>query len=113
MARLGFESYELYLASAQWEEIRARVFKFKGKSCIRCGEFATQVHHGTYDYKTMSGASITRLWPVCGDCHVWAEFTLGGLKKWLSRPEKKSVKKYLNSEKTQFMRLDCMEFILN
>lgn len=69
---LGFESYKMYLASALWKGIRARVLE-QHPNCLRCGKKATQVHHRAYDPATLRGELLAAMNPACAKCHRRAE----------------------------------------
>jgi hypothetical protein len=86
---LEFASYDAYLASPLWAEIRERKLASEGRRCFACGKLATQVHHGGYDKLTLSGPGeqssydgaitwekwleLAELYAVCSTCHEWAE----------------------------------------
>ena len=71
---LGFQTYEDYLASELWKQIRKRVFETHGTTCCCCERKATQVHHHEYSRKNVSGETIDGLYPVCPDCHTSVHF---------------------------------------
>jgi hypothetical protein len=73
---MGFSSYRDYLASALWKRIRARVLRLH-PFCYMCGKAAQQVHHKSYDEKTMRGRSLRQLLSVCRSCHVAIELEDG------------------------------------
>ena len=78
---LGFGSYEAYLLSDLWQEIREKVFMAKGRKCFCCGRNANSVHHTSYSFKTLSGndkAVIDNAWPICGKCHKSVHFRKSG-----------------------------------
>lgn len=80
LARLGFGSYQQYLASPLWQSIRQRVFEKKGRTCLSCGtNRATEVHHRQYDVATLRGETLKHLDPICGHCHEISH----GDKLWL------------------------------
>lgn len=74
LKQLGFASYQDYLASPLWQEIRQRVFAQKGRDCYLCGRPACQVHHERYTAKALRGKRTRHLWPICPDCHRGIEF---------------------------------------
>ncbi len=74
---IGFSTYTIYLDSALWISIRLRVFRDKGRLCIKCREPATQIHHSRYDIETMRGTTLEHLHPVCQKCHGAAEIENG------------------------------------
>lgn len=79
--RLGFSTYKAYLQSDLWKTIRRRVLQRNG-DCRRCGVVATQVHHASYDRKTMTGETINSLIPCCSRCHRTAERHARGLQQY-------------------------------
>ena len=74
LRKLGFASYQEYLASDLWKGIRERVLADANHTCRLCGRRATQVHHTRYNPATMRGMRLNELVPVCGRCHKDAEF---------------------------------------
>jgi hypothetical protein len=72
--QMGFYSYAEYLSSQTWRDIRLAVLSRGGWKCKSCGDRATQVHHSSYDYQTLQGASLKHLTPLCKICHKAAEF---------------------------------------
>lgn len=77
LRRLGFDSYRAYLRSPLWQSIKKRVFRNKpGNRCVRCGKTGArrlQIHHRSYDLRTLSGADLRSLSIVCRKCHCAAE----------------------------------------
>lgn len=67
---LGFRSYQKYLQSPHWADLRRRFFSSKlfiGK-CWCCGSNGPlQLHHRTY--KRLGAERLTDLVTLCGDCH--------------------------------------------
>jgi len=74
---LGFRSYGEYIRSEMWALIRGLAFEAKGTKCVSCNSRATQIHHSSYDLRTLTGADLTHLHPVCGKCHEAAEIVDG------------------------------------
>ena len=74
---LGFRSYGEYIHSEMWTLIRGLAFEANGKKCVSCNSKATQIHHASYDLRTLVGADLTHLHPVCGKCHEAAEIVDG------------------------------------
>jgi len=72
--RLGFATYQEYLASSMWKDIRETVLLRDKCKCKLCGSAATQVHHLSYSYKSMSGKALYLLLSVCSACHKAIEF---------------------------------------
>lgn len=73
---LGFDSYQEYLCSDLWQDIRYQVLSFKPR-CVRCGVNASQVHHASYSKSVLLGKDFSQLRPVCADCHKFAEYEKG------------------------------------
>jgi len=67
---MGFESYEEYLDSPLWHNIRGKIKKrFKNK-CQACGsKKKLNVHHTKYGYKILYGDSFKGLYLLCQNCH--------------------------------------------
>lgn len=74
---MGFRSYGEYLKSDMWAIIRRLAFESNGTACVRCGRPASQIHHSSYDLKTLAGSDLQYLHPVCGTCHESAELLAG------------------------------------
>lgn len=81
---LGFASYQDYLASQLWAEIRRQVLA-DNTNCIRCRKPAEQVHHETYCLEVLAGRDRSKLHSICGNCHRKAEFDHRGRKTSLAR----------------------------
>lgn len=70
---LGYKSYQEYLSSAHWREIRKRYWASKlnpNKWCAGCRrkDVPLQLHHRTY--KRIGNERLTDLVAVCGTCHL-------------------------------------------
>jgi hypothetical protein len=74
---LGFRSYGEYIHSDMWKLIRGLAFEANGTTCVSCNATATQIHHASYDLRTLAGSDMTHLHPVCGKCHEAAEIVDG------------------------------------
>jgi hypothetical protein len=74
---LGFRSYGEYLKSEMWSTIRKLAFAENGAKCVVCGRAATQIHHSSYDLRTLVGSNLKCLHPVCSTCHESAEIVSG------------------------------------
>lgn len=86
---LGFASYQEYLDSPLWAEIRDRKLAAEEWRCFACGRPAGQVHHGDYKDSTLAGPPDWRndgwarwleaaeLYAVCKTDHEWSEYYLG------------------------------------
>ena len=88
---LGFYSYEAYLKSDLWQEIRHKILAPAAR-CCGCNRKPTQVHHARYSMNVMMGKDVKYLVPVCGTCHHKSEFDNHGEKLG---PQRATVK--LNS----------------
>lgn len=75
---LGFRSYDHYLNSDIWKEVKRLAFAAHGTQCCRCGGEATQIHHSSYDLKTLAGSDLSHLHPICRPCHEAAEVSADG-----------------------------------
>jgi len=63
-------SYQEYLNTPLWREIRQRVIDKKGTCCEGCGgDYIIQVHHTFYTKIIISGKSLRGLRVVCKTCH--------------------------------------------
>lgn len=70
---LGFRSYDEYLASDHWRDLKTRFYRSKlfTGACFACGgggPFA--IHHRTY--KRLGREWLMDLVAVCGGCHLEA-----------------------------------------
>lgn len=71
---IGFDSYDAYLRSPLWADIRIRVLERCGAKCEACRKrMAAQVHHRAYDPATLRGDHIDALTATCFRCHNRAE----------------------------------------
>ena len=70
----GIRSYQQYLDCELWKAVRALAMTMHGGGCRFCGHPASQVHHGSYDIATLSGAVVDKLYPTCSSCHRLIEF---------------------------------------
>lgn len=89
LKRLGFESYEEYLESSQWKEIRSRVRKAKGRKCHLCSGKADHIHHNRYEEADLLGETLEMLEPLCDRCHKGIHFTKKG--RWRTLQETRHV----------------------
>jgi hypothetical protein len=81
LAKLGFRSYQDYLASPLWRKIRAKVLPRAGGRCAFCDAPATQVHHRAYTYRVLRGLKPNLLVQCCRPCHKDIEFWPDGRKR--------------------------------
>lgn len=84
---MGYGSYGDYLRSPLWAKIRRRVFGRDEGKCRICGERGEQVHHQSYDIRTLKGKKINRLLLLCRKCHE--EVEVDGLGR--KRPAREAV----------------------
>ncbi len=71
---MGFASYQAYLESPLWLDIRARAMMQAESVCGRCGLGRNlQVHHRAYDPATLAGTCLDALTVICRRCHQRAE----------------------------------------
>jgi hypothetical protein len=61
-------SHRKYLQSLKWQEIRAAALNHYGKTCSKCGEFGTDVHHLRYP-SVQGEEGMEDLEVLCRDCH--------------------------------------------
>lgn len=76
LRRLGFASYEEYLASDLWRTIRGRILERDGNLCQTCGKPAEVVHHKNYDRPVLEGKQDFQLVSLCHVCHESFEFNV-------------------------------------
>ncbi len=79
LLKLGFSSYQDYLQSSLWREIRSTQLK-EYPTCFCCRRIANQVHHRDYAERTLVGKSKNRLVTICDSCHRQSEFDNQGNK---------------------------------
>ena len=64
----GYETYEQYLKSPEWEAKRLRAMEEDGHKCCICGSADNlQVHH--LNYKEFEGCDISQVRVLCRSCH--------------------------------------------
>lgn len=73
LREMGYASYREYLASPLWAKIRRRVFGRDEGKCRLCGKRGEQVHHQSYDARTLKGKILKRLLLLCKACHEAVE----------------------------------------
>lgn len=84
--KLGFNSYQEYLASPLWKSIRVKVLDRENNTCQICHiAKADHIHHHNYTYKTLRGdkRKLRHLIAICKDCHKKAEFLDNNVKSTL------------------------------
>lgn len=77
---LGFRTYQEYLQSDLWKDIRKRVLERDNGACRYCGKRATAVHHSSYTKAALTGTSLDALFAICHTCHHHIEFNGDGSK---------------------------------
>ena len=82
LREMGYASYQQYLDSDLWWEIRGRAMARTAGRCVRCRATATEVHHSSYAVEVLQGYNILPLLPVCHPCHTLAEFNPSGAKRF-------------------------------
>lgn len=78
LTKLGFDTYEDYLQSSLWRNIRAEIFHRDKLKCRVCGNRAKLVHHQRYDIGTMQGKQNQNLVSMCHRCHEQAHYDVNG-----------------------------------
>ena len=67
--RLGpYESYQEYLRSQEWRELREQALGRDGGRCMDCGAYATEVHHRFYP-RHIGETELDHLISLCRSCH--------------------------------------------
>lgn len=89
LSRLGYSSYDSYLDSPLWGNIRGRVLKRDQKLCLRCGDRATEVHHSNYREPVLRGDDDAALVSLCRMCHETVERDPDG--RWRPEAEKHEI----------------------
>ena len=76
---LGYASYNDYLSSSQWRQIRESVLMRDKRRCVCCCGSANQVHHRSYSIDALAGRDLSKkaLVSMCGACHRHIEFMYG------------------------------------
>lgn len=55
-------------STTQWRKLRAECFRVYGKSCVKCGDVATDVDH-VIELDAGGEDTIDNLQPLCNACH--------------------------------------------
>lgn len=77
------ESYQEYLQSSHWSQLRLKALHYHGKKCCCCRKSkADQVHH--LQYRDLYSVTVKDLRPVCESCHESIHIILNRLPKKLS-----------------------------
>jgi hypothetical protein len=74
LARMGFINYADYRESDLWKDIRRRVYKFRGRNCVLCGDKSKAIHHHSYAEPVLRGEDIHPMYPMCDKCHKKIEY---------------------------------------
>lgn len=82
LSELGYAGYQEYLASEEWAAIRRAKLK-RFPQCLTCDHPASQVHHLSYDERTLLGLEPKQLVTLCDGCHRKIEFDEAGEKRRL------------------------------
>jgi len=61
-------SHRRYLQSSKWQEVRSAALIHYGKTCNKCGDYATDVHHLRYP-DVQGEEEMGDLEVLCRDCH--------------------------------------------
>jgi hypothetical protein len=67
LKRLGFSTYQEYLASDHWRNLRKRYNDSDLPQRCVCGRFRDELHHCTYE--RLGEEFLTDLVPLCWRCH--------------------------------------------
>jgi hypothetical protein len=74
LGRIGFINYADYRESDLWKGIRRRVYKFRGRNCVLCGDKSKAIHHHSYAESVLRGEDIQPMYPMCDQCHKKIEY---------------------------------------
>lgn len=70
LRELGYDTYDAYLRSAAWRDVRRRYFASGLPQICMCGEAKVHLHHTTYE--RVGRELLEDLIPLCRDCHTMA-----------------------------------------
>ena len=85
----NFETYQDYLNSPMWAEIRERVWNRDNGTCVACDAPGHCVHHRSYKDRVLRGEWDSDLITLCDACHKYIEFESDGSKIPSSNPKRK------------------------
>lgn len=105
LREMGFQCYKDYLCSRLWRNIRAAVYKKKGRLCKACGRRATVLHHKSYKKDVLLGERLTPLVPLCEECHEGIEHTATGRKRNLYEANRALKSLVVRERKARLKRL--------
>lgn len=103
LSELGYASYQEYLASAAWRDIRAKKLRWH-PDCVLCDQRATQVHHLSYACDVLLGLKNALLVTMCDKCHVLVEFD-GNQKRTLEQANEFLIDKARERGKINWLRM--------
>lgn len=68
LKRLGFDSYNAYLKSRHWKDLKIK-YESSGRprQCILCDRLRYQLHH--ISYVRLGEETLNDLVPLCSGCH--------------------------------------------
>ncbi len=76
LKEMGFTSYNAYLESDLWREIKRKMLSktiaVRCRICLRRN--AKTLHHSSYERSVLLGENLTPLVPICHGCHKAIEF---------------------------------------
>ena len=102
LKQLGFESYDQYLASSLWKNIKAKAYKQHGAKCRCCPAMASLFHHKHYGHDILAGRNLQGLVPLCHDCHTKIEFKADGKKEFDMRKVNQAMRRMIRNNEKQF-----------
>lgn len=70
LRELGYDSYDDYLRSPAWRDVRRRYRESDLPQVCMCGSVNVQLHHTTYE--RVGREELEDLLPLCQDCHATA-----------------------------------------
>lgn len=73
LQEIGYANYHEYLQSEEWRRVRKETLESRS-GCALCTKKADQVHHLSYDTRTLLGQKPYHLVSLCGECHKWIEY---------------------------------------
>lgn len=71
---MGYSSYDEYLSSPLWREIRDKIRARDHGKCRACGGNGSEVHHRAYYLQVLEGKALGELVLLCETCHGLIEF---------------------------------------
>lgn len=100
LAALGMQAYMDYLTSPLWGSIRRRVYARAHGVCEAkgCSNVPSAVHHWSYAFQTMCGATLAHLRALCEPCHRRAHsIPKPNQRKLAARVRRKAKKAWMKS----------------